>query len=278
MSLPVSLSRFRGALLGALAGDCLGSVFEGMDRVSFGSVCDFLKEVDRGDRVDDDLTYTDDTAMARCLVQSLLDKPEFNADDLAQRFTNEYLTDPDRGYGMAVVVVFKKLGCGQYVNVFSPAKEQFNGKGSFGNGAAMRVVGVPLAYPTVQDIIKPYSFQCASLPINISKAAVFLHLGNGIAALESVPTAIYSFLRYMEPVDELPKEYNSLQRTITFCISLGGDTDTIATMAGAIAGAYHGVEQMPLNWKLSIEGHKDAENWGEKLHELYNKRLETLTS
>lgn len=32
------------------------------------------------------------------------------------------------------------------------------------------------------------------------------------------------------------------RRTIQYAISLGGDTDTIASMAGAIAGAYYGID------------------------------------
>ncbi|KAM4701051.1 ADP-ribosylhydrolase ARH3 [Discoglossus pictus] len=348
MLLP-GVSRFRGALLGALLGDCLGAVFEGQTRVSQRWLCDFLKEVEKGDRFKKALTYTDDTAMARSVVQSVLANQEFNAVDMAQRFTKEYNHDPDRGYGMAVVHVFEKLDSGEYHSVFSPAKEQFNGKGSYGNGAAMRVVGIPLAYPNIQDIIQyaklsgqlthasslgyngailqalavhyalqgeqsretflqqllnhmkeveadekslsdaqelelgefPYCKSLMKIKEFLEKGQVppedvVKELGNGIAALESVPTAIYSFLRCMDPVEDLPSEYNSLQRTIAYCISLGGDTDTIATMAGAIAGAYHGDEQIPLNWKLSSEAHKDAENWGEKLHELYSRRWDSL--
>ena len=34
-------------------------------------------------------------------------------------------------------------------------------------------------------------------------------------------------------------------RTLFFAISVGGDTDTIASMAGSIAGAYYGVDLIP---------------------------------
>ncbi|XP_069827760.1 ADP-ribosylhydrolase ARH3 isoform X2 [Dendropsophus ebraccatus] len=336
-------TRFRGSLLGALLGDCLGAIFEGNENVSVEFVLTFLHGLDSGA---DELMYTDDTAMARSVVLSLLEKPPFDEKDLAQRFTTEYFRDPDRGYGMGVVHVFEKLQSGEYHSVFTPAKEQFNGKGSYGNGAAMRVVGIPLAFPNIQDIIKyakisgelthssslgyngaillalavHYALQgnlsresflehllsnmqeveadeksrsdaielelgefpyCSRLKKikefldqgNVSRKDVVDELGHGIAALESVPTAIYSFLRCMDPVDDLPKEMNSLQRTIIFCILLGGDTDTIATMAGAIAGAYHGEDQVPEIWKKKSEGYKDAENWGDKLWQLYNSRL-----
>ncbi len=60
-------------------------------------------------------------------------------------------------------------------------------------------------------------------------------LGNGIQALESVPTAIASFA--LTP--------RSFEETIANVIFLGGDTDTLAAMAGAIAGAYLGASKLP---------------------------------
>ena len=38
-----------------------------------------------------------------------------------------------------------------------------------------------------------------------------------------------------------------------YAISLGGDTDTIGAMTGAIAGAYHGLEKIPENWREKLE-------------------------
>ncbi|KAG5896276.1 hypothetical protein JTB14_033573 [Gonioctena quinquepunctata] len=70
---------------------------------------------------------------------------------------------------------------------------------------------------------------------------VIFSLGNGISAYESVPTAIYCFLRAQSEIPRIQTD-NILRRTIQYAISLGGDTDTIACMAGAIAGAYLGEE------------------------------------
>lgn len=38
---------------------------------------------------------------------------------------------------------------------------------------------------------------------------------------------------------------NPFLRTLFFAISVGGDTDTIASMAGSIAGAYYGADMIP---------------------------------
>lgn len=55
---------------------------------------------------------------------------------------------------MAVVNVFKKLLSPKCSDVFEPARAQFNGKGSYGNGGAMRVAGISLVYSDVQDVKK----------------------------------------------------------------------------------------------------------------------------
>ena len=55
----------------------------------------------------------------------------------------EYFTHPRRGYGQQVVEVFHKLRAQKFEDPFGPAKEQFDGSGSYGNGGAMRVA--PLA-------------------------------------------------------------------------------------------------------------------------------------
>jgi poly(ADP-ribose) glycohydrolase ARH3 len=60
-------------------------------------------------------------------------------------------------------------------------------------------------------------------------------LGNRIEALHSVPTAIASFALTPE----------SFEQTVGNLILMGGDTDTLAAMAGALSGARLGVGRLP---------------------------------
>ena len=60
-------------------------------------------------------------------------------------------------------------------------------------------------------------------------------LGNGIEAMESAPTAIASFAL-------TPQRYTDAVGNVIF---LGGDTDTMAAMAGGISGAYLGANGLP---------------------------------
>jgi poly(ADP-ribose) glycohydrolase ARH3 len=69
-------------------------------------------------------------------------------------------------------------------------------------------------------------------------------LGSGSTALRSVPTAIYCFLR----------EPRSFKDAVTYGVNLGGDTDTVGAMTGAIAGAFHGACAIPPGWYEALEG------------------------
>ena len=68
-------------------------------------------------------------------------------------------------------------------------------------------------------------------------------LGHAPLAFESVPTALYAFLAHSE----------SFEAAVRYALSLGGDTDTIAAMVGALAGAHHGAGAIPLRWLARLE-------------------------
>ncbi|MBS2033998.1 ADP-ribosylglycohydrolase family protein [bacterium] len=63
-------------------------------------------------------------------------------------------------------------------------------------------------------------------------------LGTGLEAKESVPMALYCFL--FSP--------NSFEQVVHHSVFLGGDTDTIASMAACLSGAYLGEKALPKRW------------------------------
>jgi len=95
------------------------------------------------------------------------------------------------------------------------------------------------------------------------KARVVIELGNGIEAFNSVPTAIYSFLAHPD----------SFVDAILYAISLGGDTDTIGAMTGAISGAYLGIESIPASWRNKLENRLYIEELAEKLWGLKSREF-----
>jgi ADP-ribosylglycohydrolase len=90
--------------------------------------------------------FTDDTLMAisvcACLERFGGMEPEW----LAESFARHY--DPERGYGHAMNALLMRLDTIGAANWFEEAQQLFNGEGSFGNGAAMRVapIGAYFAY------------------------------------------------------------------------------------------------------------------------------------
>lgn len=81
--------------------------------------------------------WTDDTAMARVLVAHLHAHGTVDQDALAVDFALAYQADPNRGYGGSMHGVLSAFLAGQDWRAVTSS--QFDGQGSWGNGAAMRV-------------------------------------------------------------------------------------------------------------------------------------------
>lgn len=104
-------------------------------------------------------------------------------------------------------------------------------------------------------------------------------LGNEISALRSVPTAIYSALRSQLPVEGLQGgsgpggQHHPFVRTLYYAISLGGDTDTIASMACSISGALYGYEAIPRALLKHCEAAEVLDKYAEDLYKLVRLNL-----
>lgn len=87
-------------------------------------------------------------------------------------------------------------------------------------------------------------------------------LGNGLAAVEAVPAALHAFLRY-------PHAFGS---AVAYAVSLGGDTDTIAAMTGALAGAFLGAGAIPEPWRNRLERGDEIEALADTLLNTHLRR------
>ena len=84
---------------------------------------------------------------------------------------------------------------------------------------------------------------------NVTPPLAAKQLGQSVAVQESMPFAIYSFLRY--PC--------SFEDCLDCAIMHGGDRDTLGAMAGAISGTYLGVEAIPSRWRRKLENRETIE-------------------
>ncbi|MFF5922146.1 ADP-ribosylglycohydrolase family protein [Streptomyces flavochromogenes] len=96
--------------------------------------------------------WSDDTAQALVLVRELADSGGgVDQDRLALRFAAAYADDTHRGYGASMHDVLRRIGAGE------PWREvvagQFEGQGSWGNGAAMRVAPLGAWHAADLDVV-----------------------------------------------------------------------------------------------------------------------------
>ena len=128
-----------GCLLGTACGDILGAGVEGWPaseiREAFGEVRDFSHS-DRGFGC-----YTDDTQMTVALATSLVECGRVDAEHVSGKYAEFY--QGWRGYGGAAHRVMQVLREG--ADYRGTGRLQFP-DGSFGNGGAMRIAPVGLAY------------------------------------------------------------------------------------------------------------------------------------
>jgi len=97
---------------------------------------------------------------------------------------------------------------------------------------------------------------------NVAPPLAAKQLGQSVAVQESMPFAIYSFVR-------CPR---SFEDCLDCAIMHGGDRDTLGAMAGAISGAYLGVEAIPSRWLRKLENRQTIE---ELALQLVRKTLST---
>jgi ADP-ribosylglycohydrolase len=122
------------SLQGLSVGDALGAQFF----VPGNSVAALLA----GMLPDAPWPWTDDTEMACHLVRELREHGEVDQDSLAVRFAEDY--EPYRGYGGGTIVLLRQVREG--VPWREAAAAAFDGQGSMGNGAAMRVAPLGAFY------------------------------------------------------------------------------------------------------------------------------------
>jgi len=225
-------------MLGAIAGDIIGSVHEFEARKTKDLPL-FVAES----------RFTDDTVLIVAVADCLLTGSSYT--DKFHEYARAY---PDRGYGV-----------GFWHWVKSGSRQPYN---SWGNGSAMRVSPVAFAFQTLDEVLKQARASAEvthNHPEGIrgaqaTAAATFLgRQGNSKRKIRSVietqfgydlsrTTAIirqtYSFNESCQ--ETVPEaiisflESENYEDAVRLAISLGGDADTLACFTGGIAEAFYG--------------------------------------
>lgn len=235
-------------MIGGIFGDIVGSVYE------FNNTHDYDFEL-----LNKWSAPTDDTFMTLAVAKALMDTSGKTDDETRSEIVKQ-MQDigkryPDGGYGGMFMFWLREKDPKPY--------------GSFGNGSAMRVASVGWLYDTLEDTMH-YAAVTSDVthdhPEGIKGAqavAVSIYLARSGNSKEEIKKYVEDTFGYdlSRKLSEIKKDYgfyeicqksvpeaitaflegNSYIDVIRKAVSLGGDSDTIACMAGSIAEAYYGM-------------------------------------
>ena len=245
------MERQADIMYGAILGDIIGSRFE-FDRGGKTKDFELLTAED---------AYTDDSVMTVAVAEGLLnagkDAPFAEIEDSCIESMKKWgKLYPNAGYGQSF-----------WSWLFSKGKPE--PYGSYGNGSAMRVSAAGWLYDSIEktrEVARATAKVTHDHPEGIKgaecTAAVMFLARTGVSKEEIKDYVIrefgYDFSETLEEMrarhehvetcqDSLPKalrsffDGDSYEDVVRNAVSLGGDTDTLAAIAGAMAEAFYGM-------------------------------------
>ncbi|MEM2122085.1 MAG: ADP-ribosylglycohydrolase family protein [Candidatus Bathyarchaeia archaeon] len=253
-------SKFQGAIVGSAVGSALGVPFKGVD------FKDLELEPWPLEMIPD--RYSSDIEAMIRVAESLIEHHKGPADE---RGVHGFLDDlnPFNAYDIGPLSSSSAVGITPvglfYYDDFVSLREAFNGTGLTTHVQELTVEGVIIQAYAVASSIKRIPWGCID-PVDLieelealtmhfhyrkkfkairwflksppDKKRVIKILGNSLEASRSTPAAIYCAL----------SRIGSFEAAVSYAVSLGGDTDTISALAGAISGALHCLEDVPYRW------------------------------
>jgi ADP-ribosylglycohydrolase/predicted RNase H-like HicB family nuclease len=280
--------RFQGALVGLAVGDALAAHTQFRKPGTFAAVGDLLGggpfDQPRG-------AWTDDTAMALLLAESLLEREGFDAHDQVQR----YVRWQREGYGSATgqcvgisANVARSLATAQYkrqpfagshdpeqldkdpLSRIAPVVMYFFADAQAAVAKAVEAARLTAQAPMVLDCVR---LMAAMLHLALSgrDKATVLHPPRELWVTANTRPEVLvlydgSYAHRMPPditggggiLQSFEAALWAFHRSETFregallAANLGRDSDVVAAAYGQIAGAYHGVSAIPGIWRNSL--------------------------
>lgn len=303
--------RFLGSLLGLAVGDALGAPYETLTAHEifheFGP-----PDVVASNPSGDTLRYTDDTQMMIGVAEALVEHGRIEPDALARAFAVNYR--PDRGYGKGARRIIETIQAGG--DWRAAAETVFPGGSlGNGAAMRVSPVGVVFcddpdqvweqarlsALPTHRHPVGVEAAQVLALAVALAaraeaidrrefltalleraeteeirwalKTAIRLRRGDSIAVLGHSVEAHRSTVTAIAAFAACPADYTLAVGRV---IGLGGDTDTLAAMTGALCGAFGGLAAVPAplveNLENQVKGRDYIRDLANRLYERWTGR------
>jgi ADP-ribosyl-[dinitrogen reductase] hydrolase len=295
----VTPDRFRGCLLGLAVGDALGAQVEFQPPGTFPSVTDM---VGGGPHRLPAGCWTDDTSMALCMAESLLECGGFDPADQMRRYVRwwreGHLSSTGECFDIGettrrALVRFQRTG------------EELSGSedpATAGNGSLMRLAPTAMACVLVPGLAPGAAAESSrtthAAPQALDACRVFGAIlvaalrGETKEALlqrprlrvglvpEVAAVADGSYLHREPPeiratgyvVDTLEAALWAFHHSSSFedgmlrAVNLGDDADTVGAVYGQLAGAHYGASAIPGRWLRALHGREAIESFADRLH------------
>ena len=274
-------NKFYGCFIGLAVGDAVGAPLEFTQPGSFAPITDMVcggkLEIQKGE-------FTDDTSMALCLAESLLESGGFDPVDQMERYgkwvLHGHFSSRDYAFGfgqtfMTAYHKFRRTG-DPYSGSITPKRP--------GNGCIMRLAPVPLFFFPDENKIIRYSGESSRTthghPESIYASRLFGRMlfmalsgknkeeilfdhrpeDNAPENIKQIATGTYrdkteneiesTFFaaKCLEAALWCFFHTNSFKDAILKAVNLGGDADSTAAVCGQLAGACYGYETIPKPW------------------------------
>lgn len=261
MTYELERDRALGAMIGLAVGDAVGTTLEFKERGEFEPITDMVGGGPFRLKVGE---WTDDTSMALCLLDSLLEHGAIIPDDLLDRFYRWY----DQGYNS------HNDRCFDIGTTTRDALTLWKANGQTvapdlnflsGNGGIMRLAPVPILWwynddramtaAKEQSITTHGSRECLETASRLAGIIARGIRGEGQGlncklknlgenAISSSGYVIDTFIAAQWAVVTT----DNFRDAILAAANLGDDADTVAAVAGQIAGSLYGLSGIPTDW------------------------------
>jgi ADP-ribosyl-[dinitrogen reductase] hydrolase len=290
----------RGSLLGLAVGDALGAPLEGAKPSRARKAVEAGLEMSGG-RSWAPGEWTDDTALALALAESIASRGLLDTADVAARYIE--WARIGKGIGSATAGALRGAVDDAHARAQAESFHESTGM-SAGNGTVMRVAPIGLAAPSVEmaaeaarEDARLTHFDPATGAASAALCAALIAIRDGgdpLAAAEGQVEDHGKLTQVTEGVRNRDAELlaelagglergacwttlgiglysleaiDDYERGVLWAIALGGDTDTNAAVAGALLGCRHGPDVIPERWLSPLRERERIERATEALAE-----------
>jgi ADP-ribosyl-[dinitrogen reductase] hydrolase len=290
------LDKIKGALFGLAIGDALGGTTEFLTKKEIQKKYGMVKEIIGGGvwSLEKGET-TDDTAMTLAVARGVLKNPDDPIEAIGEEFLKWYHSNPkDIGNIIRVVMGLHK---GNWFETAKIAHNQYLGKMSAGNGSLMRCLPVALAYQDinkVEEITRNQSkmthYDSLADEACIIYNRIAYHVLHGKELKDAIRdeikgTSYEKALSGEEPACQ-PSGFvgdtmhwvlywlinrDSYADVVVGAANEGYDSDTVAAIAGGLAGLACGYEALPKEYYESLLNKQELDEISVQLYGLFNQ-------